>query len=161
MTDNPFETDVSQDQLDGFVPASKIRSALSIASDESLVVGPAERYFLIAVDDLADLRIDQGRRFKNKAFITLENARSILPPTYGPRDVDGATYPALHRVPRREVRGYLASKVEAIRARLASLREEREERRQRVVAERKSKFDAWLSGDESFDFQVVYANKPA
>lgn len=145
---------LSQEQLDNLTDPSDLQAAVGWENHaEMAAVGGgklAPEYRAVHVEDIAEYRTDNGRRFKGKTWLTKDTAREILPPTFGPRDVEGTMYPALNTVPTRTFRAWTADRVERMRERLTEHRERLERERLERAEARKAIRERIDSGDPNF-----------
>jgi hypothetical protein len=156
MTDSP----ISQSDLDGFVDSTRIDTVLGLSNqDERGAVNRAPKTFTVVhQDDIRSIRT-VPEKADERVFYTVETARGLLPPEYGPRDVDGALYPALKTVPTRRIRGYGKTQVAELQRALKAFRADAEERRLARVKERQRLHEAWLSGDATVSQTFRFADR--
>jgi hypothetical protein len=145
---------LTQNDLDNLTDPADLQAAVGWDNQaEVAAVGGgklAPEYRAVHVDDIAELRTDSKRKFRGKVYLTRENALTILPPTFGPRDVEGVEYPALNTVPTRTFRAWTADRVEGMRQRLMEHRERLERERLERAAARKAIRERIDSGDPNF-----------
>lgn len=139
---------LDQSELNGFVHGHAIADVLKFANaKERTAINPRPtEYRVVDIDDLNGIRTDAPKDGEPK-YLSFDNALAILPPEYGPRDIDGIEYPAVKGVPVRYVKGFSKSQVSRLQESLFVHRESEAQKLADRVAKRKAKLEAWLSGD--------------
>ena len=142
---------ITQTQLDGLVTVAELPRAVGYTNakeKEASVKGTFFRTFrVVEAAKIAETRTKKATKDEGK-FLTVENARAVLPPSYSAREIDGDVYPALHHPPTVEIRGYLPEQVATLKALLNEYREEKERQREARSSVRNALLQRWLSGDE-------------
>ena len=146
-----MENDITQDQLDGLVTVAELPKAVGYINtkekEASVKGGLLRTYRVVDAEKIAETRTKKATKNEGR-YLTLENARTVLPPSYSAREIDGDVYAALHHPPTVEIRGYRPEQVETFRERLADYREEKERQRKARAEDRNALLQRWLSGDE-------------
>lgn len=153
--------DIPQDELDGFVPQFELAATVGAQTqaERDAACNVAFRtYRVVKAEDIADLRTDDPTD-DAQPYLTTDEARKVLPPTYRPRKVGGAEYPALHHPKTTVIRGYGASLVREARERLAAHRAEVEAKRKRLAEDRAGMFERWMAGDADVRLRFEVASR--
>ena len=150
-------TEITQDELNGLVTPAELPKAVGFTNQrerEAALKQASPRTFrVVEADKIADKRTTKPAKTEGR-FLTVEHARSVLPPSYSSRQIDGDSYPALHHPPTVEVRAHLAEEVDAMRRRLTEYRERLESERQARADHRRAMLDRWLAGDAAVTVHI-------
>ena len=149
--------DITQEQLNGLVPLGKLKALLGVTSEKekrAATGGVLPRtYLVVSADKIRDIRTVEPTADEG-AYLTLETARGVLPPTYGPRMIDGVEYGARFSIPTLEIKGYTPDQIVTFRQRLADYRQRVEAERVALSESRKALFQRFLDGDPNVELRI-------
>lgn len=143
---------LDQETLNGLVPVAQVGDVVGYGSSkekEVAVHGAAPRTLKVVDPEWFNENRTTKPKKNEPRYLTIEEVRKHLPPTYSVRNIDGDVYPALHSPRTVEVRGYLPEQVEDMKGRLADYRARIKATWEANAKRRRELQERYLAGDPS------------